>query len=95
MRDVERRRHVVYVTRWLEYHVRDSVCVAVRERGAVEFVRGHLAVGAALTGAISGGEAACGAPSVGDSARFSGERELVTPPLREVARPSKETTLRY
>ncbi len=95
MRDVERRRHVVYVTGWLEYHVRDGVGVGVRERGATDFLRGHLALGAPLAGAVSGGEPRAGAPSVGDSARFDGERALVTPTVRQIARPTKETTARY
>lgn len=95
MREVERRRHVVYVTTRLEYHVREGVCVAVRERGATEFLRGHLAVGAAVEGAVSSTASSGASPAVGDAVRFGGARALVTPTVRDVVRPSKETTLRY
>ncbi|MCC6647139.1 MAG: hypothetical protein IT374_16395 [Polyangiaceae bacterium] len=91
----ERRRHVVYTTAWLEYHVRGGVCVAVRERGASEFLRGHLAIGAPIVGAIRLGAPTERVPGVGDSLCLGGARALVTPRVRGVSRPSRETTLRY
>lgn len=96
MPEGERRRHFVYVTSRLEYHLREGVCMAVRERGASEFLRGHLAVGERLVGAVcEGGEGRDGAPALGEGLRFSGRHALVTPPVRDVTRPTKATTERY
>src|SRR6187549_387121 len=40
----ERRRHRVYMTRNTEYHFRDGVCVAVRDRRTGDWLPGHLAL---------------------------------------------------
>jgi hypothetical protein len=97
----ERRRHRVYVTRNTEYHFRDGVCVAVRDRRTGKFVQGH----SALFGRIDAGikffdngsiAPAAGDPQPGDCLYFeSGGRDLVTSPLEAVDRPSRDTVDRY
>src|SRR5262249_38676732 len=48
----ERRRHRVYVTRNTEYHFRDGLCIAVRDRRSGAFLPGHLAVKRPLHGGL-------------------------------------------
>ena len=61
-RGPERRRHRVLVTANSEYHCRDDICVAVRDRRTDRFVGDHPALGKH----ISGGLRLCG------RVRFSG-----------------------
>ena len=51
-RGPERRRHRIFVTRNTEYHFRDDVCVAVRDRRTGSFLQGHLALCRPLHGGI-------------------------------------------
>ena len=97
----ERRRHRILVTRNTEYHFRDAVCVAVRDRRTGGFLQGHLALSQSLHGGIrffaNGGIAPnTGDPRPGESLYFADEeRDLVTSPLERVERPSKELALGY
>ncbi|HXX70418.1 MAG TPA: hypothetical protein VEK07_24770 [Polyangiaceae bacterium] len=97
----ERRRHRVYITRNTEYHVRDSCCVAVRDRRTGEFLQGHLAVHRRVEGGLrffDNGAIAPnpGEPRVGESIYFAGDgRELVTSPLEATERPSAATVGDY
>jgi hypothetical protein len=97
----ERRRHRVYITRNTEYHVRDSCCVAVRDRRTGEFLHGHLAIHRRVEGGLKffdNGMIAPnpGEPRPGESLYFTGDgRELVTSPLEATARPSAETVSEY
>lgn len=97
----ERRRHRIFVTRNTEYHFRDGLCVAVRDRRSGEFLHGHLALCRAVHGGIrffANGAIAPnpGEPQPGESLYFaSDERDLVTSPLEHVERPSKELTRAY
>lgn len=97
----ERRRHRVYITRNTEYHVRDSCCVAVRDRRTGEFLHGHLAIHRRVEGGLKffdNGMIAPnpGEPRPGESLYFTGDgRELVTSPLEGTARPSVETVSGY
>jgi len=97
----ERRRHRVYVTRNTEYHVRDRLCVAVRDRRTGEFMQGHLALRRRIEGGLrffqNGGIAPNpGEPRRGESIYFAGDgRELVTSPLEEVDRPAREVVREY
>jgi len=97
----ERRRHRVYITRNTEYHVRDSCCVAVRDRRTGEFLHGHLAVDRRIEGGLKffdNGAIAPnpGEPRPGESIYFAGDgRELVTSPLEATGRPSPETVDGY
>jgi hypothetical protein len=97
----ERRRHRVFVTRNTEYHFRDDVCIAVRDRRTGEFLHGHLALCRSVQGGIrffpSGAIVPnAGEPRPGESIYFaSGERDLITSPLERVERPSRELTQAY
>jgi hypothetical protein len=105
-RGPERRRHRVFLTRNTEYHCRDDVCVAVRDRATGAFVQHHTALGRRLSGAIqfskdgrivsfvTRGEQ----PFINQSLLFSNgsiETELRTSPLRGISRPPRELIQRY
>jgi hypothetical protein len=97
----ERRRHRVYVTRNTEYHVRDRLCVAVRDRRTGDFMHGHLAIRRRFEGGLrflQGGGIAPNPhePRAGESLYFVGDgRDLVTSALQGVGRPSKEIVAEY
>jgi hypothetical protein len=40
----DRRRHRLIVTRNTEYHLKDDLCVAVRDRNTKKWQVGHIAV---------------------------------------------------
>jgi hypothetical protein len=100
-RGPERRRHRIFVTRNTEYHFRDDVCVAVRDRRTGSFLQGHLALCRPLHGGIrffpNGAMSPNpGEPRPGESLYFANdERDLVTSPLERVERPSKELARAY
>ncbi|MBI5533411.1 MAG: hypothetical protein HY898_11895 [Deltaproteobacteria bacterium] len=93
---VERRRHTMFVTRNSEYHFRDGLCVAVRDRASGEWLPGHVALNRQLSGSLkfypNGAiRPNLGNPRVGESLFFAtGGRDLVTSPLLEVGRPEKK-----
>ena len=100
-RGTERRRHRVFMTRNTEYHFRDELCVAVRDRRTGEWLPGHLALRRPLFGSIrffmngalmpSPGE-----PKIGEALFFGdGGRDLITSPLESVERPPKELVAEY
>jgi hypothetical protein len=97
----ERRRHRVFLTRNTEYHFRDGICVAVRDRRMGEWLPGHLALRRRLSGSIQfffNGSLAphLGEPRVGEALFFvSGGRDLITSPLEAVERPSKDVVKQY
>ena len=97
----ERRRHHVYVTRNTEYHFRDSVCVAVRDRKTGRWLASHLAVSRRLTGGIrfhANGSAvpSLAAPQVGEALYFGDDgRELLTSLLCGVERPQRDVVQSY
>ena len=91
----ERRRHRMYITRNTEYHFRDGLCVAVRDRRTGNFLHGHLALRRRihgglkfyLNGAIVPNP---GEPRPGEAIYFAYEgRDLVTSPLETIERPAK------
>jgi hypothetical protein len=92
---VERRRHTMFVTRNSEYHFRDGLCVAVRDRASGEWLPGHVALNRQLSGSLkfypNGAiRPNLGRPRVGESLFFAtGGRDLVTSPLLEIDRPQK------
>ena len=98
---VERRRHFVYVTRNSEYHFRDGLCVAVRDRASGDWLSGHVALNRSISGSLkvfTNGAIRpnLGAPRLGESLFFAtGGRDLVTSPLLEIARPPKNTVDTY
>jgi len=97
----ERRRHRVYVTRNTEYHFRDGVCVAVRDRRTGQFMRGHSALAGRIDAGIKFFDNGSIAPSAreprpGECLYFASDgRDLVTSPLQAVERPGRETVSTY
>ncbi len=97
----DRRRHRMYVTRNTEYHFRDAVCVAVRDRRSGSWLPSHLALHRKVTGRVrfqpngvaipDGGE-----PEIGEALYFGDDgRELVTSLLTSVERPKKTLVVAY
>ena len=96
----ERRRHRMYVTRNTEYHFRDQLCVAVRDRRTKTWQAEHLALQRQLTGTVrfyANGTAIPTAerPAVGEALYFGDGGELVTSLLCAIERPDKQCILQY
>jgi hypothetical protein len=102
----ERRRHRVYVTRNTEYHVRDGVCVAVRDRRSKSFRPAHLALNLRVEGGVriypNGAMVPnVASPAPGDAIFFThmgpeGEsKQIVTSRLEKVDRPQKAIVALY
>lgn len=98
----ERRRHKVFITRNTEYHVRDDVCVAVRDVRSKRWQVGHVAVQRKVEGAVR--LFANGAvipnldePKLGDAIYFSDgeDRQIVTSRVVSIGRPQKAVVLSY
>lgn len=100
-RGVERRRHQLYVTRNSEYHFRDGLCVAVRDRSTQQWLTDHVAINRRLSGSLRlypNGTIGptLGQPRIGENLLFaSGGRDLVTSPLLAIGRPDKSTVESY
>ena len=101
---VERRRHRVYVTRNTEYHMRDGVCVAVRDRRTGRFVPAHVALSLKLEGGVrlfaNGGVIPrIEKPGVGDAIWFAtsedASRQIVTSRIEAIERPTKDVVASY
>jgi hypothetical protein len=102
----ERRRHKLIVTRNTEYHLRDDVCVAVRDRSTRRWCEGHLAVSLRCEGGVKFHSNGAMIPSLidpgpGDAIYFSyiaangDERQLVTSRIESIARTPKRDVLAY
>jgi hypothetical protein len=102
----ERRRHRLVVTRNTEYHLRDDVCVAVRDRVSKRWCEGHLAVSLRCEGGVKFHTNGALIPSLtdptpGDAIYFSyrtasgEERQLVTSKIESVGRTPKRDVLAY
>ena len=101
-RGPERRRHRVYVTRNTEYHFRDDLCLAVRDRRTGSWLPSHLAVKRKLTGGLRVNRNGTALPTweeplVGESLYFGEEeeRELITSALTSVERPTQDIVSHY
>lgn len=101
-RGPERRRHRVYVTRNTEYHFRDDLCVAVRDRRTGSWLAGHLAMRRRLSGGLRVNRNGTAlptwrAPRLGESLYFGDDeqRELITSTLTDVQRPPREVVKSY
>jgi hypothetical protein len=92
---VNRRRHRVFVTRNTEYHFRDGLCVAVRDRQTQEWIHDHIALQRTVSGSLAfypngAIRPNLGPPKVGEALFFaSGGRDLITSPLISEIRPTK------
>jgi hypothetical protein len=102
----ERRRHRLVVTRNTEYHLRDGVVVAVRDRQSKRWCEGHLAIDLRMQGGVRFFDNGAVIPSLedpkpGDAMFFSyrtesgEERQLVTSRIEAVDRPAKRDVLAY
>src|SRR5580692_10507885 len=102
----DRRRHRVYVTRNTEYHVRDGVCVAVRDRKSRAFRAAHIALNLRVEGGVRIYPNGAMLPNVenpveGDAIFFTqvgpdGDiRQIVTSRLERVDRPAKTMVALY
>ena len=105
-RGPERRRHRVLVTLNSEYHCRDGVCVAVRDRRTHRFLAEHAALGKHVSGGLrfneKGGIASATIGSdlkPGEQVLFEAEgakeRTVITSPLSAIERPPKEIVQAY
>jgi hypothetical protein len=97
---VDRRVNKVYVTRNTEYHVREGVCVAVRDRQSGTWVREHAAIRTKLEGGVRvddrGVSVNIGKPLLGDAVYFrKGNHDVVTSRLVAVERPAKQIVLEH
>jgi hypothetical protein len=106
-RHPDRRRHRVFVTHNSEYHCRDGVCVAVRDRATGAFISDHHAIGLRLSAGIrftrDGGIASAHDPKeveLGEqlclsSGKLDDPRNIITSPLARVERPQKDVVESY
>jgi hypothetical protein len=98
---VERRRHQMYVTRNTEYHLRDGVCIAVRDRQSGRWQLTHHALNRNISGAVrfnANGDPypTLKAPEVGEAMFFAiGGPDVVTSCLTAVERPAKDLVSSY
>ena len=93
----ERRRHRALVTRNSEYHLRDGICVGVKERQSGRFCDRHPAIGMRLV-LVSATEGHTDPSSpVGGRAYFldDTQRNLLTSTVETVVRPPREALARY
>jgi hypothetical protein len=91
----------MYITRNTEYHFRDGVCVAVRDRRSNAWMSHHLALARTLSGAVHFHQNGTAVPrrdepSVGEAMYFGGAgNELVTSLLSSIERPAKDLVAQY
>lgn len=95
----ERRHHFLYVTQNTEYHLRDQLCVAVRDRSTGLWQTAHPAIGQRMSGALmqrSDGSISRAKPQIDAILWFQdGLRELFTSRVIEIARPPKAALSHY
>ncbi len=94
----DRRHHRVYVTRHTEYHVRGGKVVAVRPRGAREWLDAHSALDMRIEGKIPQGMwvPQAGPPRPGERLYLViDERDVVTSPVVAIVRPPRTTVSEY
>lgn len=102
----ERRRHRVFVTRNTEYHLRDGICVAVRDRDAKRFRSAHIALNLKLQGAVKTApngmnQPDSDGPRVGAAIYFTREtsdgreHHIVTSRIERIDRPEKSIVQLY
>ncbi len=90
---LERRRHIMYVTRNTEYHCRDRECVGVRDRNTRRWQRWHPALRSRLVGTMAGKDRAVKSANFGSKMLFSTgpkEKILMTSTMLGAGRPPLE-----
>jgi len=99
---VDRRRHKVYVTHNTEYHTRDGICLAVRDRRTGQWDASHRALGHKMCGALHTPRSATelpynDVPQPGDQVVFDNGKQhhVITSELERVTRPPREMVARY
>ncbi|MBV70840.1 MAG: hypothetical protein CMH52_05770 [Myxococcales bacterium] len=95
----ERRRHRLFVTQNTEYHLREQLCVGVRDLWSGRWRDDHPAVGRRLFGAVVPGPDGLepiNEPSVNCLLWFeNGENDILTSRLTAITRPPKNVLVRY
>jgi hypothetical protein len=95
----ERRVHKVYVTNNTEYHVREGVCVAVKQRANKEnFLEKHSALKMKLEGHVKIGTLfpLPGPPKLGFRIYFANDAgDILTSPVVAIVRPPKAVVAKY
>jgi len=97
---IDRRRHRVLVTQNTEYHFRDGLCVAVRDRRTGEWLADHAALQRTVSGCVQFGQGGVTVhkrpPVEGESLFFAtGGRGFVTSSLLQELRPEKSVVDEY
>lgn len=92
---IERRRHVVYVTRHTEYHCHSRECVGVRDRRSGEWKRRHTAIRSRLMGSINARGSLSAMPCLGHRLIFAGSKSIITSRIECAARPAKDVIWAY
>jgi hypothetical protein len=98
---LERRNRAMYVTANTEYHFREGVCVAVRDRETRSWLLTHPALRRSLSGSVRFNRnleayPTLESPRVGEGLFFgSGGPDVVTSNLRSIGRPEKTTVSAY
>ena len=101
----DRRRRRVYVTQNHEYHCKDGVCLAVRDRISGAFLKTHRAIGKRASAAVTLANGGISSIAMPEEAR-PGERmhfvsgpedpkDVLTSPLRSIERPARELVEQY
>ena len=90
-----RRHYHVFMTRNTEYHCRNGVCVAVRDRKTGEWVTDHQALDLPVISGLHFDEQAgvqFRPPEIGDPLVFytNKARRLMTSPIESIARPDDD-----
>jgi len=99
---VERRHHWMFVTLNTEYHLRDRVCVGVRDRSTGRWLDRHPVLGQRLSMSFRnlpshGLIPNMGVPHLGECLYFENgrDRQVVTSPVADVRRPPREALRNY
>lgn len=99
---VERRRHKVYVTHNTEYHTRDGICIAVRDRRTGQWDPRHRALDHKMSGSLHTPRAPTdppfrSVPEPGDQVVFDNGKKhhVITSELERVTRPPRDLVARY
>jgi hypothetical protein len=87
---INRRVHTCFVTENCEYHTREGVCVAVRDRATSAWIAGHRAVGLAVD-AVAPGTQFLGSPLT----LVDRESTFKTSPVVDILRPNRNEVDAY